>query len=470
MTSSRPPRRSQRGIPGRRSQVEPSPSGRSAVGDRLREARELRGVDLYRVERDTKIRSKYLAALEDGEFADLPGDVYARGFLRNYATYLGLDADEIEGEWREEAGELDLARPMIVGPQPLTVRRRFVLQRNHLVLAMVAVIVVIVGSYFGFQLTRYLSYPTLSVESGGGAPVIVDANTTSYVLKGTATPRTTILISWNGQEPKVVIADDSGHWSFQAVLQTGANQFDITAENLDTNHASATVRLVVIVPTPTATPPAPEVAFATPGDGAAVITGAVTVTGTSIDVSSVTLTATLLGPPLYAGSSLAPPTPIATGPTLPGASPPGPTGTPVVLQAVTKVGADGTFTVTMTLTPGRYLMTLVGATSTGARTKAVSRALNVQYKGINVLVQIRGGNATVAVTHDGVLDTPPLSQADGWSLKVVATRYVCVASASGGSNVYVTINGTFYGPITTFGGSRVYVDAKGPRNVTTNCN
>ena len=54
-------------------------------------------------------------------------------------------------------------------------------------------------------------------------------------------------------------------------------------------------------------------------------------------------------------------------------------------------------------------------------------------------------------------------------MKVVATRYVCVASASGGSNVYVTINGTFYGPITTFGGSRVYVDAKGPRNITSNC-
>ena len=466
MTSSRTPRRPQRGSAGRRGQVEPVPSSRSAVGERLRDARELLGVDLYRVERDTKIRSKYLAALESGEFADLPGDVYTRGFLRNYATYLGLDADEIEEQWREEAGEVQLARPMIVGPQPLTIRRRLVLQRSHLVLAMVAIMVLIVGSYFGFQLTRYLSYPTLSVESGGGAPVVVDANTTSYVLKGTATPGTTVLIAWNGQEPKIVIADDKGHWSFQAVLQTGSNQFDITAENLDTSHASATVRMIVIVPTPTATPPAPEVAFATPGDGDAVLTGVVTVTGTSVEVSSVTLTATQLGPPLYAGSSLAPPTPVSTGATLPGATPPGPSGTPVVQQALTKVAADGTFTVTMTLVPGRYLMTLVGATAAGGHTKAVSRALNVQYRGINVLIQIRGGKATVGVYHDGVPDTQPFGQADGWSLKVVATRYVCVTAPSGASNVYVTINGTFYGSITSFGGTHVYVDAKCPRNTT----
>ena len=91
---------------------------RSAVGDKLRDARETRGLDLHRVERDTKIRIKFLAALEDGEFTELPGDVYARGFLRNYATYLGLDADEMEEQWREEAGSATPALPTFVGPQP----------------------------------------------------------------------------------------------------------------------------------------------------------------------------------------------------------------------------------------------------------------------------------------------------------------------------------------------------------------
>ena len=53
--------------------------------ERLYAARERKGVDLYRAERDTKIRARYLAALERGEYGELQGDVYTKGFLRNYA-------------------------------------------------------------------------------------------------------------------------------------------------------------------------------------------------------------------------------------------------------------------------------------------------------------------------------------------------------------------------------------------------
>jgi hypothetical protein len=67
--------------------VEATPS----LPERLLAARERKGVDLYRAERDTKIRARYLAALERGDYRELPGAVYTKGFLRNYALYLGLD-------------------------------------------------------------------------------------------------------------------------------------------------------------------------------------------------------------------------------------------------------------------------------------------------------------------------------------------------------------------------------------------
>ena len=60
----------------------------------LREVRERRGLSLADAERETKIRQKYLAALEDDNLAALPGPLYVRGFLRNYALFLGVDADE----------------------------------------------------------------------------------------------------------------------------------------------------------------------------------------------------------------------------------------------------------------------------------------------------------------------------------------------------------------------------------------
>jgi len=66
----------------------------SQLGDLLRETREARGISLTTAERDTKIRAKYISALEDNNLTLLPGPVYARGFVRNYAHYLGLDPQE----------------------------------------------------------------------------------------------------------------------------------------------------------------------------------------------------------------------------------------------------------------------------------------------------------------------------------------------------------------------------------------
>jgi cytoskeleton protein RodZ len=61
------------------------------IGNSLREARLRQGLEIPRIEADTKIRGKYLRALEEEEFEVLPGDTYVKGFLKTYADYLGLD-------------------------------------------------------------------------------------------------------------------------------------------------------------------------------------------------------------------------------------------------------------------------------------------------------------------------------------------------------------------------------------------
>jgi cytoskeleton protein RodZ len=61
------------------------------IGNSLREARVRQGLDFPRIETETKIRGKYLRALEDEQFDVLPGETYVKGFLRTYADYLGLD-------------------------------------------------------------------------------------------------------------------------------------------------------------------------------------------------------------------------------------------------------------------------------------------------------------------------------------------------------------------------------------------
>src|SRR5437870_577116 len=61
------------------------------IGSSLREARLRQGLDFPEVEQATKIRGKYLRALEEEHFDVLPAQTYVKGFLRSYSEYLGLD-------------------------------------------------------------------------------------------------------------------------------------------------------------------------------------------------------------------------------------------------------------------------------------------------------------------------------------------------------------------------------------------
>ena len=81
------------------------------LGALLRERREQRSVSLADVEKGTRIRQKYLAAIEADEWHLLPGEVVGRGFLRNYANFLRLDADSLL-ERRRAATDPTLARSL----------------------------------------------------------------------------------------------------------------------------------------------------------------------------------------------------------------------------------------------------------------------------------------------------------------------------------------------------------------------
>ncbi len=67
------------------------------IGQRLRSAREARGLSLDEIEAATRIRRRYLEALEAEAFDQLPAPAYAKAFLRSYASYLGLPAEDVLG-------------------------------------------------------------------------------------------------------------------------------------------------------------------------------------------------------------------------------------------------------------------------------------------------------------------------------------------------------------------------------------
>src|SRR3954467_10586875 len=94
------------------------------IGNSLREARLRQSLDFPEIEQGTKIRAKYLRALEDEQFDVLPAQTYVKGFLRSYAEYLGLDGQLYVDEYNSRfvAGEEEeppARRPRRSAPPPV---------------------------------------------------------------------------------------------------------------------------------------------------------------------------------------------------------------------------------------------------------------------------------------------------------------------------------------------------------------
>jgi transcriptional regulator with XRE-family HTH domain len=90
------------------------------IGASLREARTRRGLSAADVQRAIRIRERYLTALEEEKWDLLPGEAYAKGFLRTYAEFLGLDADLYLDEWNSRFAHPD----EVPAPEPPPSRGR----------------------------------------------------------------------------------------------------------------------------------------------------------------------------------------------------------------------------------------------------------------------------------------------------------------------------------------------------------
>ena len=126
------------------------------IGNSLREARLRRRVDFGEAEQATKIRGKYLRALEDEEFGLLPSQTYVKGFLRSYAEYLGLDGQLYVDEYnsRYVVGQEDY-RPRRSSVQPQRRNRRVETNVVLVVLVVIAVsAVVVVAAWNGSDKQR----------------------------------------------------------------------------------------------------------------------------------------------------------------------------------------------------------------------------------------------------------------------------------------------------------------------------
>ncbi len=167
------------------------------IGNSLREARIRQGIDLPRAEDDTKIRAKYLQALEDERFEILPAETYVKGFLRTYAEYLRLDGQLYVDEFNSRFASTEEPPPSSLAPR----RRRARASESSLVvvtLAGIVAIAVLVVVAFRFSDDEPSQDPTAnlggSAETTGRAGRAGGSGKQGGARKGGATATTARLV------------------------------------------------------------------------------------------------------------------------------------------------------------------------------------------------------------------------------------------------------------------------------------
>jgi cytoskeleton protein RodZ len=114
------------------------------IGNSLREARMRRGLDFAQAELATKVRGKYLRALEEEQFDVLPAQTYVKGFLRTYAEYLGLDGQLYVDEYNSRfVGAGDDHEPRVARRSAARPQRRHRRVETNVVLVVLAAIAVL---------------------------------------------------------------------------------------------------------------------------------------------------------------------------------------------------------------------------------------------------------------------------------------------------------------------------------------
>jgi hypothetical protein len=141
------------------------------IGNSLRDARVRQGLELSDLEARTKIRAKYLRAIEEEQFNVLPGESYVRGFLRLYAEKLGLDGQLYVDEYNSRFSNLEEPAPS-AGPRRRGTESRA--ERHAVLIALAGIlgvtILVIAAWRFGTGAAdeNTLPGPTTSVASPAG--------------------------------------------------------------------------------------------------------------------------------------------------------------------------------------------------------------------------------------------------------------------------------------------------------------
>lgn len=191
------------------------------VGSLLREARINKGLTPADVERAIKIREKYILAIEADDFGLLPSPSYAKGFVRNYAEYLGLPGESIMAFFRRQMTDSTRTSILPKGMSEPLNTPLIHLTPGRFIALIVSTLLLLFLVYLGRQYILIGRAPPLTITSPTNQQIIT---TSRLAVEGKTDPDTTVLI--NGVS---TIVRDDGRFYEQVPVTFGVNKITITA-------------------------------------------------------------------------------------------------------------------------------------------------------------------------------------------------------------------------------------------------
>lgn len=194
-----------------------------SVGEKLRQARLKMNVDLLEAERSTLIRAKYLEAIEQSRYYQLPLPVYTLGFVQTYATFLGLNSKRILEQFQTEYGLASASsNAHIAVDNKLSPVRVMITPKLMWRAACVALIVLLVA-YFGIQISSFAGVPSLTLESPAQS---AEVKGDSVTVIGSTDPG--VIVQIGGQS--IPVAED-GRFVQSVRVEHGVNNIIVKAQN-----------------------------------------------------------------------------------------------------------------------------------------------------------------------------------------------------------------------------------------------
>lgn len=210
-------------------------SPQQTLGDMLKGARRRKQVSVKQAEEATRIRAKWLLALESDAWEQLPSEVYGRGYLFQYTDYLGLSRKTVEEQYERERRVLVQRCERARAAGGLSLRSSIRIPKFYITTRLIsylasALVVLVIGGYLVWQVNRFSSVPLLEIAqplaAADGALAGVQVNDDSVTVTGQTTIGATVAI--NGQN---VMVDGSGLFRYVIELARGENLIHIQATN-----------------------------------------------------------------------------------------------------------------------------------------------------------------------------------------------------------------------------------------------